>query len=180
VSRHRSDRSALSVAGYRFRTTLRRRLSGYLAIVFLVGIVGGTAMASIATARRTQSSYPTFLSSTSPSNLGVSVYQPNGGSGTTLTKDIARLPGVTRVRTVIAPAIVPLSANGSPRFDTLNSVVTLGSLDGEFIRQDRLAATQGRVADPARPNEITMTATAARIFGVHVGQAVPLGFYPPA
>jgi hypothetical protein len=64
----------LPVAWYRFRSTLRRRLPGYLSIVLLVGLVGGLAMASLAGARRTQSSYPTFLASTNPSDLTVSAW----------------------------------------------------------------------------------------------------------
>jgi hypothetical protein len=59
-------------------------------------------------------------------------------------------------------------------------VTTVGSLDGELFTQDRLTAVQGRLADPQRADEIMMTASAARLFGVHVGQVVPLGFYLPA
>jgi hypothetical protein len=59
----------LTVAWYRFQTTFRRRWGGYLSIVLLLGLVGGLAMGSIAGARRTQSSYPTFLAGTDPSDL---------------------------------------------------------------------------------------------------------------
>ena len=67
----------LPVAWYRFRATFARRWGGYLSLVLLIGLVGGIAMASIAGARRTQSSYPTFLASTNPSDMSVSVYSPN-------------------------------------------------------------------------------------------------------
>ncbi len=53
----------------------------------------------------------------------------------------------------------------------------LGSVDGMFLDQDRLAAVEGHLADPRRADQIVMTAPAARILGVHVGQSVPLGFY---
>jgi hypothetical protein len=46
----------LEVAWYRFRATLRRRLTTYLSAILLVGLTGGVAMASLAAARRTQSS----------------------------------------------------------------------------------------------------------------------------
>jgi predicted lysophospholipase L1 biosynthesis ABC-type transport system permease subunit len=52
---------ALRVAWYRFRATFRRRWSGYVALAALVGLVGGVALASVAAARRTDSSYPDFL-----------------------------------------------------------------------------------------------------------------------
>jgi hypothetical protein len=65
------------VAWYRFRATFGRRWPGYLAIVLLIGLIGGTAMASIAAARRTQASFATFLASTNPSDLSVNVFPSN-------------------------------------------------------------------------------------------------------
>ena len=169
----------LSLAWYRFRATFHRRWPGYLSLVLLIGLVGGLAMASIAGARRTQSSYTTFLARTNPSDLTVAVYNPatDGGPGPPLKAKIAHLPGVKRVTSLVTPTIVPLTADGAPRLSTSETVVTVGSLDGELFTQDRLTATEGRLADPQRPDEIMMTASAARLFRVHVGQVVPLGFY---
>ena len=48
------------IARYRFRATFARRFGTYLSVILLIGLTGGVAMASIAAARRTQSSYPTF------------------------------------------------------------------------------------------------------------------------
>ena len=63
----------LGVTWYRLGATFARRRGGYLGIVLLIGLVGGIAMASVEVGRRTQSSYPTFLASTGPSDLTVSV-----------------------------------------------------------------------------------------------------------
>lgn len=134
-------------------------------------------MASIAAGRRTQSSYPTFLASAHPSDLNVTVYAPGGGAVTPLTAALSHLPGVKKVRSVGAPAIVPLTRSGAPRLSTTGDVTALGSLDGEFLEQDRPAIVEGRRSDPNRADEIVMTATAARLLGVHVGEAVPVGFY---
>ncbi len=91
---------ALRVGWYRFRATFGRRWGGYLSVALLIGLTGGTAMASIAAGRRTQSSYPTFLASTNPSDMTVSVFNPGtGGPGTALTAKIARLADVKRVET---------------------------------------------------------------------------------
>lgn len=62
---------AVRVAWYRFRATFHRRWTGYLSIVLLVGMIGGIALASIAGARRTESSFSQFLASTNPSDLDV-------------------------------------------------------------------------------------------------------------
>src|SRR6202044_3979546 len=108
----RDVNQVLRVAWYRYRATFGRRWGGYLAIVVLVGAVGGLAMGSIAGARRTQSSHPVFLASVHPSDLTVSIYNPatDGGAGPPLGSAIARLTGVRRVRSVITPTVVPLTA----------------------------------------------------------------------
>ncbi|MGA2520331.1 MAG: FtsX-like permease family protein [Acidimicrobiales bacterium] len=171
----------LRVAWYRLRATFRHRRGALLSLVLLVGITGGVAMASVAAGRRTQSSYPTFLASTNPSDMTVSVYTPNGGEAvSSLQTDIVRLPGVKRVRTVVTPTFIPLAPNGAPRLTTAGAVSVLGSLDGEFLDQDRLSIVEGHGADPARADQMVMTATAARLLGVRVGQVVPLGYYTRA
>ncbi len=173
----------LRVVWYRFRATFGRRWGGYLAIVVLVGFVGGLAMGAIAGARRTQSSYPRFLASTNPSDLTVSAGSPNSSasSGTdALAVKIAHLPGVRRVRDLIAPTIIPLDANGTPRLYLGANLASFGSLDGELAAQDRLTVVQGQMAAQSQADEIVMTANAAQFVGVHVGETVPLGFYTAA
>ena len=99
----------MPVAWYRFVTTFGRRRSGYLTLILLIGLIGGIAMGSVAAARRTQSSYATFLASTSPSDLGLSV------QGQNLTAKLARLPGVQRVEAALLSLnAFPLSKTGDP------------------------------------------------------------------
>src|ERR1700722_17770174 len=92
----------LEFAWYRFRATFARRWSTYLSVILLIGLTGGLAMASIAGARRTQSSYPTFLQSTNPSTLTLAVFgATNGGKGAPpLAPAIARLSAVKGVGTL--------------------------------------------------------------------------------
>jgi len=171
----------MTVAWYRFTATFGRRWGGYLAIVLLIGTIGGIAMASVAAARRTQSSYPTFLASTNPSDLTMTVYSSGSGSaGASLTAEIARLPDVRHVDSLLTPTVVPLTSNGAPRLSTANVVVSAGSLDGMTLDQDRLAVIEGRRADRNRADQIMMTSSAAKLLNVHVGQLVPLGFYTEA
>ena len=172
----------LRLVWYRYRATFARQLTGYLSVVLLIGLIGGLAMASVAAARRTQSSYPTLLASTNPSDLTMAVYvsTANGGPAISLKAVIARLLGVKRVVTAEELPLVALAANGAPRLGSLTNVSTAGSVDGMLVNQDRLVVIEGRAANPKRPNEIVMDASAAHILGVRVGQIVPLGLYTPA
>ena len=171
----------LRIASYRFRADLRRRRGGYLALVLLIGLLGRVAMGAVSAARRTQSSFSTYLAHTNPSNLSVTIY---GNFGTTsvnysasATDQIARLPGVKHVAALINLEAAPLSPHGAPRLDTLTNINALASVNGYFFDQDRLAVTEGRMANPDRANEIVMTAVAANLLGVHVGEVVPFGLY---
>src|SRR5271168_1239365 len=96
-----------AVAWYRLQATFARRWSGYLAIVVLIGLVGGLAMGSLAGARRTQSSFPTFLAGTNPSAMTVF-------TGPLPVPLIARLPGVNRVESLTVLNAAELGSNGAP------------------------------------------------------------------
>ena len=109
------------VALYRIRCTFRRRWAGYLSLVLLVGLVGGLGLGSLAAARRTQSSFSTFLAGTNPSDLQVSIYSnsvaeaANPNYNPSLTEAIARLPDVRHVAAGVEVTGAPLTADGAPR-----------------------------------------------------------------
>jgi hypothetical protein len=88
-------------ARYRARATFRRRWPGYVTLVLMVALVGGLGLGSLAAARRTQSSFSTFLAATNPSDLTVSAYSGGGSTNPDydpgLTAKIAHLPGVRDV-----------------------------------------------------------------------------------
>jgi hypothetical protein len=175
----------LRVAWYRLRAGFRRRWGGYLALILLSGLVGGVAMGAVAAARRTQSSFSTYLASTNPSNFSVTVYGGLNDNANDVsyspaaTRAIARLPGVKHVGTAIGTAAAPLRPDGAPRLGaaTLDSTIPVISVSGLYFDQDRLAVTKGRLAEPGRPDEFVMTAEAARLLGFHVGEVIPYGFY---
>ena len=172
------------VAGYRVRATFRRRWASYVALMILVGLVGGLGLGSLAAARRTQSSFSTFLAATNPSDLTVSVY--SGGPGGPpdydpgLTARIAHLPGVRHVAAGFELTGAPLTPGGTPRIRVTGEAFPIASVNGLFFSQDRVAVTQGRLASPGRPDEIMMAPIVARQFGFHVGQVIPYGFYSDA
>jgi hypothetical protein len=183
-------RFALHLGWYRTRIAFGQSWGGYLALVILIGLLGGLTMASVAGARRTQTSFTSYLASTNPSNLQMTVFG-NGGTGSggadadyssSALEQIAGLPGVKHVEAAVPLLAVPLQRDGAPILNTvtLESTIAIGSVDGLFFNQDRLVATEGRVADPNRANEIVMTATAAQVLGFHVGQRIPYGLYSGA
>ena len=178
----------LRVAWYGFRATFRLRWGGYLAIVLLIALLGGVAMAAIAGARRTQSSFPVYVASTNPSDLGgiVSVLNPaiggNTGYDPKLIATLARLPYVRNVESNTGLDVLPLGPLAA-RIDQDFVVAAgngLGTPDGLNFNQDRLSVVQGRMADPRRADEIVMATQVAHQLGLHVGARIPIGVYTNA
>src|ERR1700674_1956479 len=97
----------LRLASYGLRATFGRRWGGYLGLVLLIGLVGGVAMGSVAGARRTDSSFATYLASTNPSTMLVFSGLDNPALGQTtgynpgIIRRIAHLPLVERAATSI-------------------------------------------------------------------------------
>lgn len=173
---------ALRVCAYRFRTSFTRRWPGYLAIVLLIGAIGGVALASLAGARRTESSFPQFLASTNPSELSVltGLYHPDPtGYDPSLIQQIARLPYVSHVESRGGYEAEKVGANGcavpSGLTGGARSVGLYSSVDGLFFDMDHLVVLRGRMPNPQSPTQVAMTAQAARILGLRLGGTFPLG-----
>ena len=176
-------RAVMRASSYRFRATFRRRWAGYLTLVVLIGLVGGVAMAAVAGARRTQSSFPNYLASTNPSDMQMfTEFVPVTGTGYSekVAAAVARVPDVERAVTVIGfdgtlqvlgqrPSEVPGEAPPSLEGST-------GS-DAEYLSTDRVTVLAGRMADPARPDEVVMSAGAAAEYGLHIGSVLRVAFF---
>ena len=158
---------------YWFRATLRRRRLGYVGLVVLLGITGGLSLFALAGARRTQSSYPRFLKAANASTMAVDTGQYDQETLDT----IAAFPQVARSQTYVAPLVAHL-ANGKPIFR--EDFEALASLDGRFFDMDRFTATEGRLPDPKRVDEVAVNQSAAHDYGYRVGQKLRLGTYDPA
>ncbi len=173
------------VAWYRFRATLRARAAGYLTLVGLIGVLGGMALAAVASARRTQSSFPAYLASTNPSDIGLitGAWDPSinsTGYNPTLVDTIAHLPHVKHVESYLGLNVQLITAGDSPVVIPVQLNDTLGSLDGLLLDQDRVTVTTGRLPDPTRADEVVMTSTIADGLGLHVGDVMHMGFYDMA
>ncbi|MGH9020314.1 MAG: ABC transporter permease [Acidimicrobiales bacterium] len=173
------------VAWYRFVSTFRRRRNGYLAIVLLVGVVGGLAMASVSGARRTQGAFPLALARTHASDLQFGPYFNAGDYQSNLYtpsfgRKLARLPHVAHVAAAVSVAVAPLRANGRPHLPAplLNNIVqTAGGVNGEYTRTDQLVVNQGRLANPSRIDEFVATAQSVRLLHWHLGEELYLGAF---
>ncbi len=151
----------------------------------MVGLIGGLGLGSLAAARRTQSSFSVLLASTNPSDLEVSIYSggnggPNFDYSASLTRKIARLPGVRHVAAGFVLTGAPLTSDGSPRIRVTGLAYPVASVNGLFFSQDRMVLNEGRLASPQRADEIVVAPVVARLLGWHVGQVVPFGFYSNA
>ena len=155
--------------------------------MLLVGLVGGVAMAAVAGARRTQSSYPAFLASTNPSNLTfpTALYGLSGsttGYDASLIAKIAHLPHVKHAESDASLNESPVQPDGKdfqPSGPNLN-VGIYGSVDGEYVNQDRVVITRGRMLDPKKPNQVVVSARVAAAMRAHVGDVLPFAFYTNA
>ncbi|MGO8860906.1 MAG: ABC transporter permease [Acidimicrobiales bacterium] len=173
----------IRVAWYRFRATFGRRWGGYLTIIVLIGGIGGIAIGSIAAARRTESSFPTFLASTNPSNLVVipGPQNPANNYSPATTSLLAHLPNVRHLEDASISEVFPLGPNGLPQLSAAanKDITMVASIGGLGFTQDRATVISGRMADPSNPHEIVMTAVAAGLLHVHLGSRMAFGLYTP-
>jgi hypothetical protein len=172
--------TALGVAWYRFRATLRRRWPGYLVIVLLIGLVGGIAMGSIAGARRTQSTFSAYLAATDASDLQFQTsVATNSFQSADLTEKLAHLPYVEHVASSPYLLVIPTGPNGKALKSAFNDddVQEVGSEGGMYFTQDRMTVAEGRMADPTSTDQMVATAEAARLSGWHLGETVHFGAY---
>ena len=143
----------LRLAWYRFRATFGRRWGGYLAIVLLVGLLGGLAMGTVAGARRTQSSFPRFLASTNPSDL-TTVYGGPEGYDPALVDTISHLPQVKHVESIATLNAIQLTSDGTIVENGASNVA--GSVCTRTPRGERASSTAeamaaGAIIRPASP-----------------------------
>jgi len=180
-------RAVMRASSYRFRATVRRRWAGYLTLALLIGLVGGAALAAMAGARRTQSSFPTYLASTNPSDLQMFTdFAPitNTGYSQRVAAAVGRVREVKKAVDVIGfdgtlQILGHNRAGGVPGEAPPSFEGSTGS-DAEYFSTDRITVLRGRMADPARLDEFVMSAGAAAQYGLHVGSTLRVAFFTDA
>ncbi len=171
---------------YRFRCTLRHRVGSLLALALMLAWVGGIALASIAGARRTQSSFAAVLRETNAADTGgeTAVLNPTHGDvvgyDPVLIARIARIRGVKDVGNEVGLDIAPLGDDGAPLPGSASAGNGTGSVDGVGITMDRLIPLQGRLPRAGRADEFFTDPAGARLLHLHVGSVVSFGIYTNA
>jgi FtsX-like permease family len=163
------------LAWWRFSASFRQRRGGYFAIVVIIALAGGLAMASVAAARRTQSAFPRLIAASNPSNLSVDP----GPYSTQALAAVSHLPGVVSTKTYVALSVLRALPNG---YANLNSsfnqqIEVVGSLNGLYFNQDRVVITQGRKPDPTRADEALVSEQTAQALGLHLNQTMTFNLY---
>lgn len=167
---------------YRFTTTLGRRLGSYGAVVLVIALLGGAAIASFAGARRTASSYHALLVATDAPNFVVltGLFGPErSGYDPQLVARLARLPGVAGIESEGGYSATEVRADGRPVPSGLvggfPQVGLYSSIGGLFYDMNRLIALEGRIPSRDSSTQVALTPVAARLLGLHVGSRVRLG-----
>lgn len=163
-----------------YRTTighaLRRQARAIVVIAVLCGIVVGVGLWGLAGARRTASTYERYLADAGSSDLSVNV----NSADRPLTLDevvgiveaAGRLDGVERSATYVGMESMALEADVERPVTPMEVV---GSLDGRFLEQDRVAVTEGRLPAADRVDEVLITERGARARGLAVGDRTRVG-----
>ena len=171
----------------RFRSELRSRWLGWLAVAVLAGIAGGLVLTAAAGARRTHSVFARHLAAYRFPDAKFGMARPNNFAD---NSESYALPTIKRVRSlpqVEASAVtgelavcardaqnrpVPTSIGPNTVFFTVN-------VDGRYgVTLARPKILAGRRPDPARPREVLLDSRAAKRFGVGPGDLIPIRVFP--
>jgi hypothetical protein len=170
---------------YLFRRTLRQRVGSYFTLALLLALLGGVALASLAGARRTQSSFAYVLHKTNAADTGgvTAVLDPSSGQlegYPAVANRIAHIPGVTKVESAAGLDISPLGTDGAPLPNFASAGNGTASVDGVGITIDRFLTLQGRIPDANRADEFLSDPSDARMLHWHIGSVVSFGIYTNA
>jgi hypothetical protein len=170
------------VGGYRFRATLRSSWTSYVALALFISVLGGVAMGTVAGARRTETSFTTFLNSRNPPQIygAIQIYNPQAGYNTgysaSVIEKVRRLPHVARVEPIVGLDAFPLGPHGQT-IPGDSGFSPSGSVNGLNINEDSLIITKGRLPNPHRSDEFVADSGTVRQFGWHLGEVVTFGYY---
>jgi hypothetical protein len=147
-----------------FRAELRRRWRSWLAVVFLVSLVGGIVLAAVVAGQRTESAFPDFVAAHGYDSI---VYSPRQ------TSSIARLADVISVTDEIGPD------NGQPTCACAHPInpTDFGVLAVPSKVTPLFKLVSGHLPDPSQPDQVLASFTLQQDYGVHIGSVIKVPFY---
>ena len=160
----------MNAARYYWRATRLRSRRRVVVVALICGLLGTVALGALAGARRTDSAYGRYLASINASDVFVNIPGPALAS----VRQLERLPGVRSAGAWLGLAGNPVVHGRAD--DSFLTDALLGSLDGEYFRQDRMTVLAGRLPRLDATGEIALTPQLARFFGTGVGGRVTYQF----
>lgn len=154
---------SMGVVAYKRLAHLRARWPGVLGAALAIGLIGGVALAALAGARRTASTFGAYERDTRLSHMAVNTFTPD----LERVDAISALPGVESSATYVGLDGYPI-VDGRV-IDDFRFTGVFGSLDGRFFTQDRATVIEGRLPDVDAVDELALTPEIADEFGVGVG-----------
>ncbi len=140
-------------------------------VALIGGLLGATALASLAGARRTESAYGRYLRAVKASDVMIDVPGPL----LPVVREVEGLPGkVSAMAWLGLDALPVIHGKVDPSFLT---AALAGSLDGEYFRQDKLTVLAGTAPRLDSTNEIAITQPMAQAFNLHPGDHMTWQFY---
>jgi hypothetical protein len=150
-----------------FRAKLRHRGRSWLAIAFLVSIVGGLVLAAAAAGRRTEAALPQFVAA---HGFDSDEY------ATRPVPKVADLPGVTSAVELISPD------SGQPECSCTHPInpTDLGIIFASPKGRSPFKLVSGRLPDSSAPDQVLASFTLRQDYGVHLGSVIRVPFYAPS
>ncbi|HET6873872.1 MAG TPA: ABC transporter permease, partial [Acidimicrobiales bacterium] len=166
----------MSAVWMRARAEMRDRARSAVVLAALIALAGAVVLTAWAGARRTDSAYPRYLSSTHAADYLIST--GNGGDNT-LYDQIERLPQVERAGIEAGSALVS-KTGGKVDMDMGSYVQSIASEDGRAgYTVGGFKLVSGRLPDPTKPFEALVNTTLAHRRHLRVGSTFTMYLESP-
>ena len=171
----------------RFRSELRSRWLGWLAVAVLAGIAGGLVLTAAAGARRTHSVLARHLAAYRfpDAKFGMVKNRPENSNSESYARPtierVRSLPQVEASAVTGELAVCARDAQNRPVPTSIgpNTVFFTVNVDGRYgLALARPKILAGRAPDPTRPREVLLDSRAAKRFGVGPGDLIPIRVFP--
>jgi hypothetical protein len=169
----------------RFRTELRARWRGWLAVAVVAGIAGGVVLTAAAGARRTHSALARHLVAYRFPDAKFELANDSADNSESYAlptiQRVRALPQVAASAVTAGLAVCARDAQNRPMPNSIgpNAVFFTVNVDGRYgVTLARPKLLAGRLPDPARPREVLVDTRAAKRFGVGPGDVIPIRVFP--